>query len=86
MAPLFFAYNFETSFRLFLTMFKLPLEGQQVTRIAQAFAKGYVTHNSSGNAIHEKLIIKIVIKDPDTAFLLACGVLMLNTDAHNSKV
>jgi hypothetical protein len=66
--------TFENALRIFLSLFILPSEGQQVSRICEMFSISYCQHNPG------------VLQDPDNSVLLTASILMLNTDLYNSKV
>ena len=62
------------SFRKFLSGFRLPGEAQKIDRIMEIFASRYHENNPGTFA------------SPDTAYVLAFSVIMLNTDLHNPAV
>eukprot|EP00299_Pterocystis_sp_00344_P008523 c3272_g1_i1.p1 GENE.c3272_g1_i1~~c3272_g1_i1.p1 ORF type:complete len:943 (+),score=231.38 c3272_g1_i1:102-2930(+) len=66
---------FDDALRVFLKGFSLPREAQMIDRIMEQFAIQYV--RSVGE--------DCVVRDPETAHILAFSVIMLNTDLH-SKV
>jgi hypothetical protein len=65
---------FEYALRLFLQAFRLPGEAQSIDRIVNTFASHYSSLNP------------LVFRSPDTAYILAFSVIMLNTDAHNPSI
>lgn len=73
-SPLFRHMSFDAAMLFFFSLFRLPPEGQQVVRIAQSFSETY--SKSQNNEL----------SNPDTTYLLACSLLMLNTDLHSQKV
>ncbi|KAE8687589.1 Brefeldin A-inhibited guanine nucleotide-exchange protein 5 [Hibiscus syriacus] len=66
--------KFDTAIREFLKGFRLPGEAQKIDRIMEKFAERYCADNPG------------LFKNPDTAYVLAYAVIMLNTDAHNPLV
>jgi Sec7-like guanine-nucleotide exchange factor len=66
--------DIDQALRTFLNHFVLPGEGQMIDRIVQAFAEHYHASNPS------------LFQHSDTAHILAFGVIMLHTDAHNKTV
>ena len=64
----------DEAMRAFLATFRLPGEAQKIDRIMETFAERYHT-------FHPKLFAS-----PDTAYVLAFALIMLNTDAHNPGV
>lgn len=54
--------------------FRLPGEAQKIDRIMEIFASRYHENNPG------------VFASPDTAYVLAFSVIMLNTDLHNPAV
>ena len=65
---------FDEALRFFLSLFRLPGEAQQIDRVVQNFAERYHTVHPS------------IFSSPDTAYVLAFSVIMLNTDAHSSQI
>jgi brefeldin A-inhibited guanine nucleotide-exchange protein len=65
------------SFRRLLTEggFLLPVEGQKISRIIEAFADVYIRENPDCG-----------MGDADSIFVFAYSVLMLNTDLHNPRL
>ncbi|KAL0491565.1 ArfGEF [Acrasis kona] len=66
--------KFDYCLRHFFSLFKLPLEGQQVTRVCEEFANAYVRCNPHGP-----------LKDPSDTFLVVACLLMVNQELHNPK-
>lgn len=58
-----------------LQTFRLPGESQVIDRIMEQFAQHF--HNQNPNGI---------FATPDSVYVLAFSVIMLNTDAHNPQV
>jgi hypothetical protein len=54
----------------------LPGEAQKIDRMMEQFAERYVECNPDHEAF----------KDPDTAYIMAFSIIMLNTDLHNPSV
>eukprot|EP00756_Hemistasia_phaeocysticola_P059507 Hpha_TRINITY_DN3628_c0_g2::TRINITY_DN3628_c0_g2_i1::g.1031::m.1031/K18442/ARFGEF, BIG; brefeldin A-inhibited guanine nucleotide-exchange protein len=61
--------------RQFLTRFTLPKEGQKIERIMEQFSAAWHSQNSAGP-----------VRSAEAVFLLAVGIVMLNTDLHNPQV
>eukprot|EP00292_Cryptomonas_paramecium_P010586 CAMPEP_0113698514 /NCGR_PEP_ID=MMETSP0038_2-20120614/22754_1 /TAXON_ID=2898 /ORGANISM="Cryptomonas paramecium" /LENGTH=332 /DNA_ID=CAMNT_0000621689 /DNA_START=183 /DNA_END=1178 /DNA_ORIENTATION=- /assembly_acc=CAM_ASM_000170 len=66
--------GFDDALRKFLSAFRLPGESQKIERIVNAFAQQYHKQNPR------------TFRAPDTAWVLAYSLIMLNTDAHNASV
>ncbi|GAM29301.1 hypothetical protein SAMD00019534_124770 [Acytostelium subglobosum LB1] len=66
--------EFDETLREFLARFRLPKEAQQIDRIMECFAHKYARDNPDR------------FSDPDTAYLLAFSLILLNTDAHNINI
>lgn len=66
--------RFVDSLRQFLQSFRLPGEAQKIDRFMLKFAERYLTGNPNAFA------------NADTAYILAYSVILLNTDAHSSKM
>ncbi|KAK9807735.1 hypothetical protein WJX72_007547 [[Myrmecia] bisecta] len=66
--------EFDQALRIFLESFRLPGESQKIYRFMDSFGKYY--HQQCPG----------VFNSPDAVHILAFSVVMLNTDAHNSKV
>jgi len=71
----FIGTDFDIAIRQLLYRFRLPGEAQKIDRIMNSFAARYFSHNKN-----------IFFKHPDTVYVLAFSVIMLNTDAHNPQV
>jgi len=67
--------DFDIAIRQLLFRFRLPGEAQKIDRIMNAFAARYHLHNKN-----------TFLRNPDTVYVLAFSVIMLNTDAHNPQV
>lgn len=65
---------FDEALRCLLVTFRLPGEAQKIDRVMSEFARRYCTNNPT------------VFSSPDTAYVLAYSLIMLNTDAHNPNV
>lgn len=65
---------FDEALRKLLQTFRLPGEAQKIDRVMNEFAKRYCQNNSH------------VFSSPDTGYVLAYSLIMLNTDAHNPNV
>ncbi|KAI1329529.1 Sec7-domain-containing protein [Xylariaceae sp. FL0255] len=66
--------RFVDALRQFLQSFRLPGEAQKIDRFMLKFASRYVEGNPNAFA------------SPDTAYVLAYSVILLNTDLHSSKI
>eukprot|EP00958_Prasinococcus_capsulatus_P001492 scaffold137_cov398-Prasinococcus_capsulatus_cf.AAC.14 len=66
--------KFDMAIRQYLADFRLPGEAQKIDRVMEKFAGRYVENNPD------------VFRGPDTAYVLAYSIIMLNTDAHNQMV
>lgn len=66
--------KFDEAIRLFLSGFRLPGEAQKIDRMMESFASRFCICNPG------------VFPNPDTAFILAYSVIMLQTDAHNPNI
>jgi ankyrin repeat protein len=71
----FASLDFDIALRRLLNKFLLPGEAQKIDRIMKAFASRYFNDNPTG-----------FITSPNTGYVLAFAVIMLNTDAHSSNV
>lgn len=65
---------FDEAIRHYLSGFRLPGEAQKIDRIMEKFAERYCLDNPG------------VFPNPDTAFILAFSIIMLNTDLHNPAI
>ncbi|ORZ34870.1 hypothetical protein BCR44DRAFT_1500063 [Catenaria anguillulae PL171] len=70
--------TFVDALRHFLQHFRLPGESQKIDRFMLKFAERYYTTNRE--------LADNVFANPDTAYVLAYSVIMLNTDLHNPQV
>jgi hypothetical protein len=66
--------SFDDALRKLLLTFRLPGEAQKIDRIMNEFARRFCSNNPT------------VFSSPDTAYILAYSLIMLNTDAHNPNV
>lgn len=66
----------DEALREFLCSFRLPGEGQQISRIFEKFAEQYCKGENN----------TVDVANEDAAFLLSFAVIMLNTDAHNPQI
>ena len=66
--------NLVEAMRIFLSVFRLPGEGQKIDRIIERFAEKYFLDNPG------------VFVTADCAYLLSFSLIMLNTDLHSTKV
>ena len=66
--------SFDNALRKFLSYFWLPGEAQKIDRMMEKFAERYCSLNEG------------VFAHPDTAYVLAYSLIMLNTDAHSSQI
>jgi brefeldin A-inhibited guanine nucleotide-exchange protein len=66
--------SFDNALRKFLSYFWLPGEAQKIDRMMEKFAERYCSQNEG------------VFAHPDTAYVLAYSLIMLNTDAHSSQI
>eukprot|EP00158_Paraphelidium_tribonemae_P006938 Partr_v1_DN28041_c2_g1_i4_m56834 putative IQ motif and Sec7 domain len=66
--------DFDDALRAMLKTFRLPGEAQKIDRVMNEFAQRYCLGNPE------------VFSTPDTAYVLAYSLIMLNTDAHNPSV
>lgn len=66
--------TFDAALRKFLSYFWLPGEAQKIDRMMEKFAERYCSQNEG------------IFSKPDTAYVLAYSLIMLNTDAHSSQI
>ncbi|KJE96523.1 cytohesin 1 [Capsaspora owczarzaki ATCC 30864] len=66
--------TFDTALRKFLSSFRLPGEAQKIDRMMERFADKYCKENTD------------VFAHPDTCYVLAFSIIMLNTDLHNPSI
>ncbi|XP_038061907.1 IQ motif and SEC7 domain-containing protein 1-like isoform X2 [Patiria miniata] len=64
----------DEALRKFQTAFRLPGEAQKIERLMEAFAQRYCICNGDVTRAFQK---------PDTIFILAFAIIMLNTDLHS---
>lgn len=67
----------DVALRKFQSFFRMPGEAQKIEKLMEAFAHRYCICNPDQ--------IKN-FRNPDTIFLLAFAIIMLNTDLHNSNI
>jgi len=67
----------DVALRKFVTYFKLPGEAQKIERLMKAFSDRYCRCNRDVVARFE---------DPDTVFVLAFAIIMLNSDQHTRSM
>ncbi|VDI79398.1 IQ motif and SEC7 domain-containing protein [Mytilus galloprovincialis] len=67
----------DMALRKFQSFFRMPGEAQKIERLMEAFASRFCLCNPDQ--------IKS-FKNPDTIFLLAFAIIMLNTDLHNNSI
>ncbi|XP_022082588.1 uncharacterized protein LOC110974929 isoform X3 [Acanthaster planci] len=67
----------DEALRKFQTAFRLPGEAQKIERLMEAFAQRYCICNGDVTRSFQK---------PDTIFILAFAIIMLNTDLHSPNV
>lgn len=63
--------------RKFQTHFRMPGEAQKIERLMQVFAQRYCQCNRD---------IVAKLRDPETIFVLAFAIIMLNTDLHTASM
>jgi len=66
--------KFVAAMRNFLADFRLPGEAQKIDRMMEKFAEHFFIQNPD------------IFTTPDTAFILAFSVIMLNTDLHSPQI
>ena len=66
--------RFDDALRFFLSGFRLPGEAQKIDRMMEKFSERYCLQNPD------------VFPNPDSAFILAFSIIMLNTDLHNIAI
>ncbi|CAN0086443.1 unnamed protein product, partial [Sphacelaria rigidula] len=66
---------FDEAIRYFLEGFRLPGEAQKIDRMMEKFAERFCLQQNAS-----------VFPNPDTAFILAFSIVMLNTDLHNPNI
>ena len=78
----------DEAMRLYLSLFRLPKESQQIDRILEAFSKSYFEQNTGlFTSILYYIYIYIVGEEGlETSYVLAYTVLFLNTMNHNPNV
>ena len=66
--------NIDEAMRLYLSLFRLPKESQQIDRVIEAFSNSYYDQNIA------------MFRERDHAYVLAYSLIFLNTMNHNKKV
>ena len=66
----------DEAIRVFLSRFALPKEGQKIERVMEFFSEAFYNNNKSDGEC----------ESVDAVFVLAVGIVMLNTDLHNPRV
>lgn len=67
----------DVALRKFVTYFKLPGEAQKIERLMKAFSDRYCRCNRD---------VVSRFEDPDTVFVLAFAIIMLNSDQHTPSM
>ncbi|XP_070558213.1 IQ motif and SEC7 domain-containing protein 1-like isoform X4 [Ptychodera flava] len=67
----------DEALRKFQTYYRMPGEAQKIERLMEAFGQRYCMCNP-------KVVSKF--RNPDTVFILAFAIIMLNTDQHNPNI
>lgn len=67
----------DVALRKYQTYFRLPGEAQKIERLMQVFAQRYCQCNRD---------IVAKLRDPETIFVLAFAIIMLNTDLHTASM
>ena len=67
----------DVALRKFQSFFRMPGEAQKIERLMQAFSERYSKTN-------EEVVSKL--KSPETIFILAFAIIMLNTDLHTQAL
>ncbi|MCL4122177.1 UNVERIFIED_CONTAM: hypothetical protein GTU68_063758 [Idotea baltica] len=67
----------DVALRKFQTHFRMPGEAQKIERLMQIFAQRYCQCNRD---------IVAKLRDPETIFVLAFAIIMLNTDLHTASL
>ena len=67
----------DVALRKYQTYFRLPGEAQKIERLMQVFAQRYCECNKD---------IVAKLRDPETIFVLAFAIIMLNTDLHTASM
>ncbi len=66
--------DIDEAMRLYLSLFRLPRESQQIDRVIEAFSNSYFDQNPK------------LFREKDNAYVLAYSLIFLNTMNHNPKV
>ena len=67
--------SLDEALRNFLSRFALPKEGQKIERILEHFSDAFYEHHPTGTC-----------RTGEAVFVLAVGIVMLNTDLHNPQI
>lgn len=67
----------DVALRKFQTYFRMPGEAQKIERLMQVFAQRYCQCNRD---------IVAKLRDPETIFVMAFAIIMLNTDQHTASM
>lgn len=67
----------DVALRKFQTHYRMPGEAQKIERLMQVFAQRYCQCNRD---------IVAKLRDPETMFVLAFAIIMLNTDLHTASM
>ena len=67
----------DVALRQYQTYFRLPGEAQKIERLVEVFAQRYCACNRD--------IVKS-LRNPETVFILAFAIIMLNTDLHTPNL
>ncbi|XP_068232827.1 IQ motif and SEC7 domain-containing protein 1 isoform X4 [Palaemon carinicauda] len=67
----------DVALRKFQTHFRMPGEAQKIERLVQVFAQRYCQCNRD---------IVAKLRDPETIFVMAFAIIMLNTDLHTASM
>jgi IQ motif/SEC7 domain-containing protein len=67
----------DVALRRFQTYFRMPGEAQKIERLMEVFGQRYCQCNPQ---------VVARLRNPDTVFILAFAVIMLNTDLHTPSI
>jgi IQ motif/SEC7 domain-containing protein len=73
----FAALDVDVALRRFQTYFRMPGEAQKIERLMEVFGQRYCQCNPQ---------VVARLRNPDTVFILAFAVIMLNTDLHTPSI
>ena len=83
----------DEALRVFMTLFRLPGEGQKIDRILMSFGHVYASVNqpvalmlSGAWSGCDYTFEERLIRGASAAHILSYAIMMLNTDLHNSSV